>query len=393
MNRASIGGIATKGEGPAATPRAPQSARLASLDMFRGLAIAGMVLVNNPGSWEYVYRPLRHAEWHGFTPADLVFPAFLLAVGAAIPFMLAGYAGQGSLSLRIARRVVLLFALGLVLNLATPGLQWLLHGNAVDWGTLRIMGVLQRIALAYLIAILLILALGPRGRVVAVLAILLGYWAALAWVPVPVFGPGDLRPDTSLVTHIDRLILTRPHMYKGRFDPEGLLSTVPAAATVMIGYLAGAWIRRSAAASRVTLTLALAGLAAIAIGWVWDLVLPINKALWTSSYVAYSAGWSLLLLAACYEVMEVRRWRRIGWPLVVLGVNAIALFFGSGIVARVLLASQAADGRSLYRWLYDNLFVPWAGPMNGSLAFSLATLGLWWLVLYALYRRGWFLRL
>jgi predicted acyltransferase len=145
--------------------------------------------------------------------------------------------------------------------------------------------------------------------------------------------------------------------------------------------------------SGVTLALAAAGLAGVAAGWVWGLVLPINKALWTSAYVVYAAGWSLLLLAACYEIVEVRRLRRVGWPFQVLGVNAIALFFASGIVARLLLALRVGDGRSLYQWLYDSLFVPWAGPLNGSLAFALVTVALWWVALYALYRRGWFLRL
>jgi predicted acyltransferase len=381
-----------------ASTQEPLQGRLASLDMFRGLAIAGMVLVNNPGSWEHVYAPLLHAEWHGFTPTDLVFPAFLFIVGVAIPFSLAHYeAGDGGwdsrLYRRILRRTVLLFALGLALNAATPVLQWLMHGKAIDWTMLRIMGVLQRISLAYLLAIVLILALDPRGRIVAIPVILLGYWAALAWIPVPGFGPGDLRPDSSLVTYIDRLILTRPHMYRDGFDPEGLLSTIPAAATVLIGNLAGRWVKQAPASGRVTAGLALAGLAFVALGGLWGMVFPINKSLWTSSYVVYSAGWSLLILAACYEIVEVRRWRHIGWPLQVMGVNAIALFVASGIAARILLVSRAADGRSLYQWIYDSLFVPWAGPLNGSLAFALATVVFWWLVLLWLYRRGWLLRL
>lgn len=375
-----------------------EQGRLASLDMFRGLAIAGMVLVNNPGSWQHVYPPLLHAEWHGFTPTDLVFPAFLFAVGAAIPYTVAGYDGRQTgnrarLYGRIVRRVVLLFLLGVLLNLATPFLQWVLYDRPVDWGGLRIMGVLQRIALAYLLAVSLVLVAGPWLRLAVTIAVLLGYWALMTLVPVPGAGPGVLTPEGSLAGFIDRTFLTAPHLYQGKFDPEGLLASLPAAATVMIGYATGVWVRQSVRSSRVTMVLALAGLGGLASGWVWGLSFPINKQLWTSSYVVYSAGWSLLLMAFCYEVADVRRWRGIGWPFQVLGVNAIALFVASGIAARILLVCRVADGRSLYQWIYDALFASWAGPIDGSLAFALVTVAIWWGVFYGFYRRGWFLRL
>jgi len=374
----------------------PLGGRLASLDMFRGLAIAGMVLVNNPGSWQHVYPPLLHAEWNGFTPTDLVFPAFLFAVGAAIPYTMAGYARRGGgarLYGRVLRRVVLLFALGLLLNLTTPFLQWIMHDRPVDWGELRIMGVLQRIALAYLLAMILMLAVGRALRIAITLGILLGYWAVMVRISVPGIGAGVLTPDGSLATFVDRAVLGPAHLYRRSFDPEGLLSTLPAAATVMFGCGADAWIRLSERSSRVAWSLAAAGVLCIGLGWLWGLVFPINKQLWTSSYVVYSAGWSLVVIAACYGIADIQRWRWISRPLQVLGVNAIVLFVASGIVARILLVSRVADGRSVYQWLYDTQFVPWAGALNGSLAFALATVAVWWGVLYCLYRLRWFLRL
>jgi len=372
--------------------------RLASLDSFRGLAIAGMILVNNPGSWSHIYGPLRHAEWHGFTPTDQIFPAFLFIVGAALPFTLARYRAtaaedRGALRQRLVRRVVVLFALGVVLNASTLVLEWAINGAPLDLSTLRIMGVLQRIALAYLIAVVLVLGLPPRLQAVAVAVVLVGYWAALALVPVPGYGPGVLTPEGALPSYLDRLVFAPVHLYAGWFDPEGLLSTLPAAASVMFGYFAGIRVKESAVSSRVTLQLIAAGLLCLLAGGLWGLVFPLNKQLWTSSYVVFTAGGSLLLLALCYEIMEVRRWTWIGWPFQVMGVNAITLFFASGLVARLLNVVRLADGRSLHLWLYQELFVPWAGEIDGSLAFALATVALWWLVLYALYRRGWTIRI
>jgi len=372
--------------------------RLASLDSFRGLAIASMILVNNPGSWSHVYGPLRHAEWHGFTPTDQIFPSFLFIVGAAIPFTLSRYretaaSDRSAFYRRLMRRVAVLFALGLVLNASSMLMEWAINDAPVDTSTLRIMGVLQRISLAYLLAVLLVLCVSPRLQIAVVAGVLLAYWAALEWVPVPGFGPGVLTPEGSLPGYIDRTIFPPAHLYQGVFDPEGLLSTLPAAASVMFGTAAGAWVKHSAVSSRVSLGLVAAGLLCLLLGALWGLAFPINKQLWTSSYVVFTAGGSLLLLALCYEIMEVRRWTWIGWPLQVMGVNAITLFFASGIVARLLSVIRLADGRSLQLWIYQKLFVPWAGELDGSLGYALATVLVWWLLLYGLYRRGWIIRL
>jgi predicted acyltransferase len=202
-----------------------------------------------------------------------------------------------------------------------------------------------------------------------------------------------LTPEGALASYIDRVVLTPAHLYRGWFDPEGLLSTLPAAASVMFGYAAGRWMRDSAVSSRVTVRLVTAGLICLLAGALWGLVFPLNKQLWTSSYVVFTAGGSLLLLALCYEVMEVRRWSWIGWPFQVMGVNAITLFFASGLVARLMNVVRVSDGRSLHLWIYHELFVPWAGQLDGSLAFALAMVLMWWLILYGLYRRGWIIRI
>ncbi|MCG8545978.1 MAG: DUF5009 domain-containing protein [Alphaproteobacteria bacterium] len=375
-----------------------EPARLASLDAFRGLAIGGMILVNNPGSWSHVYPPLLHADWHGFTPTDQIFPAFLFAVGAAIPFTMARYRESGdahrrALHRRVLRRVVLLFALGLILNVATPVLQWALHGKAIDPDGLRVMGVLQRISLAYLLTMLVVMLLPLRLQVAAVILVLIGYWAALALVPVPGFGTGDLTAEGSLPAYVDRLILSPGHLYQGRFEPEGFLSTLPAFASVMFGYGAGVWIKESPVSRKVAGNLIVVGLAYTALGYLWGTTFPINKQLWTSSYTVFTGGISLVLFGILYEILEVRRWRWIGWPFQVMGMNAIFLFFASGFVARVLYTVRADDGLSLYQWIYERLFVPWAGNLNGSLAFAVATVLVWWVILYGMYRRRWFIRL
>jgi predicted acyltransferase len=378
-----------------------KSKRLTSLDVLRGIAIASMIIVNNPGSWQHVYSPLLHAKWHGFTPTDLVFPLFLFIVGMSMAFSFSKYTPgdrtpSGSIYRRIFRRSALLFVLGLLLNSLSLILDWLLNDASLDFKILRIMGVLQRIGIAYFLATLIVIKLSSLGRWSVATIILLGYWGAMQFVPVPGYGAGTLSPEGNLAAYIDRLILTPGHMYfGGPYDPEGLTSTLPAVTTVLAGYFTGEWLRVQPVNTQASTRLALAGLNCLIVGYLWGFVFPVNKALWTSSYVVFTAGWALLLLTVCYETIEVRGWRRWGWPFEVMGLNAIFLFVASGIVGRILYKTHVGSGSNVpttYTWIYRYLFLPWANPTNASLAFALTTLFLWWFVLYILYQRRWFFK-
>jgi len=403
--------------------------RLKSLDVFRGIAIASMILVNNPGSWEQVYPPLEHAEWHGCTPTDLVFPFFLFIVGCAMSFSLSKYtrtakkSGAAKSQLleteeqknadkkpascfllpasniywRIARRAAILFILGLLLNTSSIALDVILNSAPVaNFGKIRIMGVLQRIGLAYFISAIAILNLSPRNQKLLAVGVLLGYWGALTVFAVGGYTAGPLTPEGNLGGYVDRLILGSQHLYKGGpFDPEGLLSTLPAVVTVLTGYFTGEWLRVQQIKTRTSLNLAIWGFRCVVIGRLWGFLFPLNKQLWTSSYVVFTAGWALLLLAACYETIEVRDWKW-GRPFEIMGVNAIFLFVASGIVARILLKTHigtGANAATTYTWIYENWFVPWAGPLNGSLAFAVTAVLFWWLILYGMYRRGWAIKI
>ena len=403
--------------------------RLKSLDVFRGIAIASMILVNNPGSWEQVYPSLEHAEWHGCTPTDLVFPFFLFIVGCAMSFSLSKYTQTAKKSgaaksqfleteaqknadkkpascfllpasniyWRIARRAAILFILGLLLNTSSIALDVLLNSAPVEnFGKIRIMGVLQRISLAYFISAIAVLNLSPRHQKLLAVAVLLGYWGALTVFAVGGYTAGELTPEGNLGGYVDRLILGSQHLYKGGpFDPEGLLSTLPAVVTVLTGYFTGEWLRVQQITTRTSINLAICGLSCVVIGHLWGFLFPINKQLWTSSYVVFTAGWALLLLAACYETIEVRDWKW-GRPFEIMGLNAIFLFVASGIVARILLKTHIGSGETApttYTWIYQNWFLPWAGPLNGSLAFAVAAVLFWWLILYGMYCRGWAIKI
>ena len=366
--------------------------RLKSLDIFRGITIAAMILVNNPGSWNHVYPILLHAEWHGLTPTDLVFPFFLFIAGTAMAFSLSKYVEEhqptAKVYWRIMRRCALLFLIGLLLN----GYSSLALGT-----DLRIMGVLQRISLAYLIAAIAVLNLKRKQLYFLAAFLLIGYWAAMQLIPVPGYGSGNLSPEGNFAAYIDRLILTQKHLWGNRpYDPEGLFGTVPGAVTVLAGYFTGQWLKQQPIKSRTSVSLVIFGLLCLVVGSLWGLVFPINKALWTSSYVVVTDGWALLLLAACYEAIEVRGWHKWGRPFEVMGLNAIFLFVASAIVARILIYTKIGSGenaQSIKSWLYETFFQSWAGDLNGSLAFAIANILLWWLILDRMYRQKWFLKI
>lgn len=361
--------------------------RLVSVDVLRGLTVAAMVLVNNPGSWRHVYWPLRHAEWHGFTPTDMVFPFFLFIVGVSIPLALGPRLEQGGRGLvgRILRRSAAIFALGLLLH-ALPFFHL---------ASLRIPGVLQRIAVCYLLAALLVVltggAAGWRLQAGVAAALLVGYWLLMTRVPPPGgVAAGDLSPAGSLAGYVDRLVLG-PHIWQVAkvYDPEGVLSTLPAVATTLLGVLGGHWLRGARPGRRVAAGLLVGGLAATVAGWLWGLSFPINKSLWTSSYALFMSGLAALALAVCYWGIEVRGWRGWARPFVVLGVTALPLFFLSSFMARLLVLIRVGPGGPrLQAWLFDHLFAPWLPPVDASLAYALAYVLLWWGLMWALHRSG-----
>lgn len=381
-------------ETTAAVPPSPSAgaARLVSLDAFRGMTIAGMILVNNPGTWAHVYAPLLHAEWHGWTPTDLIFPFLLFIVGVSMMYSFAGRMARGAsraaLFAHVVRRSAIIFAFGLFMAAFPYFSLQTLH-------QLRIPGVLQRIAVCYLFAAVVALWLGWRGQLGVIAALLLGYWALMMLVPVPGYGVGRLDAEGNLAAYVDRMLLSG-HMWKTKWDPEGILSTLPAIATTLFGSLAGIWLRCARSMPQKAAGLLAAGSAGLVLGLVWHTVFPINKNLWTSSYAVFTAGFAGICLGVCYWLIDVRGWRAWAKPFVVYGMNAITVFVASGLVAKLLLLmrTQTADGRTVSVWayLYLTFFAPIASPKNASLLFAITYVLLWLGAMWYLYARKIFLK-
>lgn len=374
--------------------------RLSSLDVFRGITIAAMILANMAGVADDVYRPLSHSEWHGCTPTDLIFPCFLFIVGVAMTFSLAKYTAENkptkAVYLRILRRTAILFILGLVLNGFWNQGVW-----TFDLSSIRLMGVLQRIALTYLFASLIVLKLPRKSQWLVAGGLLIAYWLTMMYIPVLDYGAGVLTREGNFGAFIDRLIIPKAHLYKGdgfNFlgDPEGLFSTIPAIVSVLAGYFTGEWIKdKKQATSQTSMDLVLFGLCCLVIAIIWDVAFPINKKIWTSSYVLFTAGWALMLLAACYELIEVRLIKRWSKPFEMMGLNAIALFVASVFLIKITAKTQLGTGEtavSIYNWIYQNIFTSWAGNFNGSFLFALVTLLFWYGVAVLMYQKRWFIK-
>ena len=402
----------------------PDPARLMSLDVFRGATIAAMILVNNPGTWSAVYKPLDHAEWHGWTFTDLIFPFFLWIVGVAIPLSTARRLEQGQsrrqLLLHALRRSVIIFALGFFLNSFTylidrslwrDGFCAWLHTYATN---VRVPGVLQRIAICYFIATMIFLSAGIRGQLIWIVVLLAGYWVLMIVGPLLGCGTGGLEPEGNFSQYIDNLVLNGPvigtHVWKGGriWDPEGVFSTVPAIATCLFGIMTGHLLRSKQTSETRTAWLFVGGNLLLFAGVVMDVWLPINKKLWTSSYSVFMAGMAMNCFAVCYWLVDVQGWRKWAKPFAIYGMNAITVFMLAGLLGRILpaikLTTAAGKSVGLQTYLYDHLCAPFArhetAPFfgflasrnNASLMWALMYVAVLYLVAYGMYRRKWFLK-
>ncbi len=363
--------------------------RYLALDVLRGMTVALMILVNNPGSWGHIYAPLKHAAWHGCTPTDLVFPFFLFVVGVSMFFSFSKYNNtlNKETLLKVGKRTLLIFAIGLFLN-SFP--QW-----STDYSKLRILGVLQRIALAYGIGAVIVLA-SPRKYLPYIAGgILLVYWGLL-W---SLGGSDPFSLNGNFTNVFDSAVLGDAHLYKGfgiPFDPEGLFGTISAVATVIIGYLIGSLVKETEK-KQVPKNLILFGVSVIAVALIWALVFPINKPIWSSSYVLYTAGWASLVLALLIWIIDLKGWTKWTSFFLVFGMNPLFIFALAGLWAKILgrlvkISVAEGDPISGSTWLYKQIFMPMAGELNGSLLYAISHVIVFWLIGYVLYKKKIFIK-
>ncbi len=419
--------------------------RLVSLDVFRGMTIAGMVLVNNPGTWSAIYPPLAHADWHGITPTDYIFPFFLFIVGVAIPIALGKRIEEGitnKVYFKIVSRAALIFFIGLfmaafplfdfskpeiplfakivaMLTLIAIVYFWLtgksrtalmtLAGLAVflaalyfagyplvftNLDTLRIPGVLQRIAVCYLIVSLIFLHTNWKQLTIIGVILLLFYWLLMTIVPVPGCDVTTIDDKAcNLAAYLDRTVLGVNHIWRSAkvYDPEGILSTIPALVTTISGVLTGLWLRSKRSDLEKVSGMFFFGLILLVLAWSWNPFFPFNKALWTSSYVLYTSGLALCFLGFCYYLIDIKGYDKWTKPFVIFGVNALALYIGSGLMARMwgIIRVTGADGKetSLQNWIYQTVFVPLADAKTSSALFAFCFILFWLFLMWLLYRK------
>jgi predicted acyltransferase len=379
------------------TVNKPAPTRLMSLDIFRGLCVAGMIVVDNPGNDTKAYWPIMHADWNGWTPADFIFPSFLFLVGISLVFSTESRLQRGQSRSRILVhalwRTLLLIAIGLLVN-ASPIVGFDIH-------TFRFEGVTQRIALCYLAAVALELWSGRRGQVIALAACVIGYWAIMRFVPVPGYGvPGRdipfMDPDRNLAAWLDRKLFMG-HLYNVTRDPEGILHTIPAIGTTLAGVLTGHWLRSVKSQAAKAWGMFLVGIVGVCAGLLWNRWFPINKNLWTSSFVLFTAGFALVFLALLYWILEIRQWRG-AWttPILALGMNAITAFVADAVVygPGYSFNAKGPNGTSMPWHEAAQAYLESFGlsTPTASLIYSLAALSFCWFLLWLLWRKRVFIK-
>ena len=378
--------------------------RLVSLDAFRGFTIAGMILVNNPGSWGNIYPQLAHAAWNGWTFTDFIFPFFLWIVGVSMTFSFAVRRTKGDdntkLLLGVLRRSAIMFGLGIFLTGFPFGLLW---GHHLDWATIRIPGVLQRIAICYLISSMIYLNTSMRGVILSIGALFVTYWLFMFYYPVPEIGAGVFEKGRNFAAYIDSMFLSG-HMWSATrtWDPEGLFSTLPAIATSLIGAITGDYLRQSPQEkTEKSVWMFVFGSGFLLSGAILDMWMPINKSLWTVSYTLFMAGWALCIFGIFYFLIDAKGIKKWAYPLIVYGMNAIFVFVLSGVAGRamglwkfnVMLSDGTFRDVSIKTIITQNLFEPYFSPLNASLLHAVAWVSVMYLVVWVMYKKKWFVKI
>ncbi|MBT8321001.1 MAG: DUF1624 domain-containing protein [Eudoraea sp.] len=358
--------------------------RIISVDIFRGLTIVLMILVNTPGTWTDVYAPLLHADWHGLTPTDLVFPFFLFIVGTSIVFAYRNKSPNTATYRKISVRTLKLLGLGLFLGAFIVSFPFIR-----EFSEIRFPGVLQRIGMVFFFAAILFINVNWKALIGICIVLLLGYWIWLGYIPINGMEPSFERVPNNWANYIDLKVLGT-HMYKADYDPEGILSTLPSIATSLFGIFTGL-ILVSKKKNKEWI-LAVMGILLILLGNLWDMAFPINKALWTSSYVLVTAGWANLFLSAVYFLTDVQG-LKFGSIFRYAGANAITVYFLSSFITSLFYQLQVNEDTSLHGWIFENLFVhDFMAVKLSSLIYGLCVTGFYLLVAWVMYRKKIFIK-